>query len=65
VEEVVATLKELSRNQRTGTEKNHRKCDSRNSASRRTFEKTPAGHKSESAPSEQTSSTQYSLLISN
>jgi len=30
-------LKAPSRHQRRGTEKNHRKCDSRKSASRRTF----------------------------
>lgn len=65
MEEVVATLKVLSRNQRRGTEKKHRMCDSGKSASRRTFEKTPDGYMSESAPSEQTSSTLCSLLTIN
>jgi hypothetical protein len=65
VEEVVTAFKVLSRNRRRGTEKNHGKCDSGKSASRRTFEKTLAGYRSESAPSEKTSLTLCSLLISN
>lgn len=65
MQEVVAIFKVLSRIQRKGTEKNHRKFDSGNSASRRAFEKTPAEYGSESAPSEQTSSKLCSLLISN